>query len=230
MIQFKALFDITYGVYLVCAGDKTIGNGYISNSVFQVSSSPALFAASCNKNNYTAEFIQKMGSFSISVLSRDTDSEFFATFGYKSGKDFNKLKGMDVQYGDTGTPIILNHSIAFLECKLVQKVDLGTHWLFIGELLNAEQLIPGGVPMTYAYYREVKKALAPANSPTFIPETFPENKTPSHSSPDNLTESYKCSVCGYIYNESAEGKKFSELPDDWACPVCGTEKEEFVKY
>jgi flavin reductase (DIM6/NTAB) family NADH-FMN oxidoreductase RutF/rubredoxin len=231
MIQIKALFDITYGVYLVCAGDNTHGNGYISNSVFQVSSSPALFAASCNKNNFTAEIIQNKGSFSVSVLSQDTDNDFFAIFGYQTGRDFNKLKGMDVQYGAAGTPIILNHSIAFLECKLVQKVDVGTHWVFIGELVRAQQFNPTAVPMTYAYYREVKKALAPANSPTFIPT--PEEPAPMHNKPvssADLTDSYKCSVCGYVYNEGAEGDKFSDLPDDWACPVCGTEKEEFVKY
>ncbi|NOY39072.1 MAG: rubredoxin [Nitrospirae bacterium] len=31
---------------------------------------------------------------------------------------------------------------------------------------------------------------------------------------------YKCSVCGYIYDDAKEEVPFSELPDDWACPVC----------
>lgn len=39
---------------------------------------------------------------------------------------------------------------------------------------------------------------------------------------------YKCTVCNYIYDEAKEGKKFSELPSDWTCPVCGSPKSVFV--
>lgn len=38
---------------------------------------------------------------------------------------------------------------------------------------------------------------------------------------------YKCGVCGYIYDEEKEGVRFSDLPDDWVCPVCGEGKEGF---
>ena len=38
---------------------------------------------------------------------------------------------------------------------------------------------------------------------------------------------YRCGVCGYIYDEEKEGVKFSDLPDDWCCPVCGEGKEGF---
>ena len=38
---------------------------------------------------------------------------------------------------------------------------------------------------------------------------------------------YKCGVCGYVYDESKEGVKFSDLPDDWVCPVCGEGKWAF---
>lgn len=38
---------------------------------------------------------------------------------------------------------------------------------------------------------------------------------------------YKCGVCGYIYDEDKEGVRFSDLPDDWVCPVCGEGKEGF---
>lgn len=38
---------------------------------------------------------------------------------------------------------------------------------------------------------------------------------------------YKCGVCGYVYDEAKEGVKFSDLPDDWVCPVCGEGKEGF---
>ena len=38
---------------------------------------------------------------------------------------------------------------------------------------------------------------------------------------------YKCLMCGEIYDEVKEGKKFSDLPDDWVCPICGAPKSLF---
>lgn len=39
---------------------------------------------------------------------------------------------------------------------------------------------------------------------------------------------YRCTVCNYVYDEAKEGKKFSELPKEWVCPVCGAPKSVFV--
>lgn len=38
---------------------------------------------------------------------------------------------------------------------------------------------------------------------------------------------YVCELCGYVYDEEAEGVKFEDLPEDWACPLCGAGKSEF---
>lgn len=38
---------------------------------------------------------------------------------------------------------------------------------------------------------------------------------------------FRCSVCNYIYDEEKEGKLFSELSDDWVCPICGVDKDSF---
>ena len=38
---------------------------------------------------------------------------------------------------------------------------------------------------------------------------------------------YVCTVCGYEYDPAVEGKPFSELPDDYVCPVCGAGKSDF---
>ena len=40
---------------------------------------------------------------------------------------------------------------------------------------------------------------------------------------------YQCSICGYIYDEEKEGVRFSDLPDDWKCPLCGAPKDMFVE-
>ena len=38
---------------------------------------------------------------------------------------------------------------------------------------------------------------------------------------------YKCTICGYIYDDAAEEVTFEELPDSWVCPLCGVGKEMF---
>ena len=38
---------------------------------------------------------------------------------------------------------------------------------------------------------------------------------------------YICKVCGFVYDEQAEGVKFKDLPADYLCPLCGVGKEEF---
>ena len=40
---------------------------------------------------------------------------------------------------------------------------------------------------------------------------------------------YVCKICGYVYDEEAEGVKFEALPEDYACPLCGVGKDEFEK-
>jgi len=48
---------------------------------------------------------------------------------------------------------------------------------------------------------------------------------------------YRCSVCGYIYSPDIgdpvygidPGAPFEDLPDDWVCPVCGADKNQFEK-
>jgi flavin reductase (DIM6/NTAB) family NADH-FMN oxidoreductase RutF len=224
MINYEALFKISYGLYIVSSGNKIKGNGYISNTVFQVSSKPAMFAACCNKNNFTAGLIIKSGRFAVSVLHQDTSPDIFGRFGYKSGKDFNKLEGMQIKYGETGTPVILNDCIAFLECKVVQTFDVGTHLMFIGELVQSEIINDGKEPITYLYYRHVKKGLSPQNAPTYIDKSKLEPKVQKAG-----LKKFKCNNCGYIYDEASEGIKFSDLPGDWVCPVCGAEKLDFVE-
>ena len=224
MINIEALFKISYGLYIVCAGDKDKGNGFISNTFFQVSSKPAMFASCCSKDNYTAEMIRDCGSFSVSVLHTDTAPEIFGTFGYRSGKDFNKLEGMNLRYGETGVPIVLNDAIAFLECKVVQTIDLGSHWMFIGDLIQSEVIDDTLEPITYLHYRQVRKGVAPKNAPTYVDKSALEVKSETSE-----FAKYKCAACGYIYDEEAEKVKFDDLPDDWLCPLCGSEKEDFYK-
>ena len=220
MDNLNALNKITYGLYIVSAGNKEKGNGYISNTVFQITSDPIKFAISCNKKNYTSELIEKHKNLSVSVLKQNTKSELIGIFGFKTGKDFNKLEGMTVKYGITGAPVILDDTIAYLEFKLIEKINQGSHNLYIGELVDSKVIEINGEPLTYDYYKTVKKGTAPKNAPTYIKKELPENTN---------SKIYKCSVCGHIYDDSKEKIKFKDLPDEWTCPICGVTKEHFTE-
>ena len=224
MINYEALFKISYGLYIVCSGDKNKGNGFISNTVFQITAEPAKFAVCCNKKNYTAEFIQRYNAFSVSVLSQNVSSEIIGIFGYKTGKEYDKLTGKKIKYGDTGVPVVLNDSIAFFEFRLLQTIDAGSHLMFIGELVNAEIFDESKEPLTYLYYRQIKKGVAPENAPTYIDKSKLEK-----SKSNTLAKRYKCPSCGFVYDEAIEKIKFKDLPDDWVCPVCGSEKSDFFE-
>ena len=40
---------------------------------------------------------------------------------------------------------------------------------------------------------------------------------------------FRCTVCNYVYDEAKEKVKFSDLPKEWVCPVCGASKSAFVR-
>ena len=223
MINFEALFKISYGLYIVSTGEGDKGNGFISNAVFQVTSEPAQFAVCCNKDNYSSELIEKHKKFSITILDKEASTATISKYGYKSGKNVNKFDGSTVIKGESGVPVVMDDAIAYMECKLVNTFEVGTHNIYIGELVNAELMSADSEPLTYAYYRESKKGMAPKNAPTYIDKS----KLVKKEKPAG--KKYKCAVCGYIYDEAEEGTPFSELPDSYNCPVCGADKEDFIE-
>lgn len=232
MINFETFFKISYGLYIVSAGDEDKINGFISNSVFQVTADPPQFAVCCNKDNFTAEFIKSAEAYSISVLRQDAPVALIGKFGYKSGKNLNKFDSSNYWTGITGVPIFLDECVAFIECRLVQTFDVGTHLMFIGEAVQADILNHDEVPLTYDYYRNVKKGIAPKNAPTYI-----DRKKLSPSDQDPKKAKYRCTICGHIYDPEegdpdggiAPGTAFEDIPDNWVCPVCGSKKSDFVR-
>ena len=169
-------------------------------------------------------FITDHGVFSVSIMNQGASSDMFGRFGYRTGKDFDKMDGMNIRYGDTGVPVVLNECLAYLECKVVQTVDVGSHLMFIGEIVNAEILDEKAEPLTYQYYRQVKKGLSPKNAPTYI------DKSRLQPNKQNQTaKKYKCTACGYIYDDATEQVLFADLSSDWVCPACGSEKADFIE-
>ena len=168
-MNLKALYKLGYGLYVICSrkGDKL--NGQIANTVFQVTSEPPVIAVTINKNNLTHEFITQSKVFTASILSQDTPLSFIGHFGFKSGRDIDKFEGINYKIGDTQAPVVTDNTLAYLEAKVINRVDVGSHTIFIGELVGAE-VIKEGEPMTYAYYHQVKRGTTPKTAPVYIEE------------------------------------------------------------
>jgi flavin reductase (DIM6/NTAB) family NADH-FMN oxidoreductase RutF/rubredoxin len=231
-MNIEAYFKVTYGLYIISSATDTKRNGYVSNTVFQVTAEPPQFAIACSKNNLTTSIIEQSRVFAISVLEKETSAEVIGIFGYKSGNEIDKFSNVRFKTGITGAPILLDNAIAYFECEVVQVLDVGSHLLFIGKVMDDELLSADAEPLTYAWYREVRKGKAPKNAPTYID---PEKLKKQNSFP-GATE-YYCTACGYIYNPEegdpkariAPGTPFADLPDTWDCPVCGAEKSDFAE-
>ena len=165
----KILHKISYGLYIISSvnGDKF--NGQIANTVFQITSDPPTIAVSINKDNFTHDFILDSKVFTVSILSTEAPMKFIGRFGFKCGRDIDKFEDMDYKPGKTGAPIVLENSIAYLEAKVINSLDVGTHTLFVGEVVDA-QALKDGEPMTYSYYHEIKGGKAPKAAPTYIEE------------------------------------------------------------
>ncbi len=227
----EALFRLSYGMYVVSSRRREQPNGQIANTMFQVTAEPPTVAVSINKQNLTHEFIRESGVFSVSVLSQETPLEFIGRFGFKSGRDSAKFDGIVYKAGMTGVPVVLEYTLAYLEAKVVDRVDVGTHTVFIGKVVAAE-VVADGEPMTYAYYHAVKRGRAPKTAPTYA---GPETKETEREA--KQMEKYRCTVCGYVYDPAVgdpdsgiePGTSFGDLPEDWICPVCGVGKDEFEK-
>ena len=165
----NALHKLGYGMYIIGSrkGDRL--NGQVANTVFQITSEPPTVAVSINKKNLTNEFIKDSRVFTASVLRQATPLSFIGQFGFKSGRDIDKLKGINYKIGETKAPIILDNAVAYLEAEVTNDIDVGTHTIFIGKIVNAE-IITEDECLTYEYYHQVKRGTTPKTAPSYIAE------------------------------------------------------------
>lgn len=227
-MNLKALHKLGYGLYVVTSrkGDRL--NGQIANTVFQITSEPPTIAVSINKHNLTWEFIRESRVFAVSVLCQDTPLSFIGHFGFKSGRDMDKLDGINYKVGKTKVPVVIDNTASYLEAKVTGEIDVGTHTIFVGELVDADVLSEKPC-MTYDYYHQVKRGVTPKAAPSYVEE---EKKEVSAK-----MARYKCSVCGWVYDPEigdreggiVPGTPFEKLPDNWVCPVCGAGKSDFER-
>ena len=163
----EALYKISYGIYIVSSHRNGKPNAQIANTVFQVSSSPIMIAVCLNKENLTHEFVKESKVFSVSILEKDTPMKFIGKFGFRSGRNYDKFTGIDFFTGKTGAPVVREHAVAYVEVEVKHQMELSTHTLFVGEVVDAEILSEAEV-MTYHHYHYVLKGKAPKTATIYM--------------------------------------------------------------
>ena len=226
----NVLHNIGYGMYIVSSNKGDLLNGQIANTFFQITNEPITLAVSINKKNLTHEYIEVSKRFSVSVLEQETPLSVIGKFGFKSGRTENKFKDTKFLKLDSGCPVVIENTLCYIEAKVINQFDCGTHTLFLGQMTDS-RMLKTGKPMTYDYYHQVKRGTTPDTAPTFI------RKEESVQLKGGTMQKYRCTVCGYIYDPAMgdpdggiqPGTAFENIPDSWLCPVCGAKKTEFVK-
>lgn len=199
----KAMYQLSYGLFVLTTAFEGKDNGCIINTGIQVTSEPNCISIAVNKANFTQELVRKSGRFNLSILSEAAGFDTFRHFGFQSGRDVDKFAGYpNCKRSDNGLYVVTEGTNAFISATVEQAIDLGSHTLFIAGVDDME-LLSGEPSATYAYYQsEIKPK--------------PEQKASSGKT------AWRCTVCGYIY----EGE---ELPADFICPLCKHPASDFEK-
>lgn len=197
----KALFKLSYGLFLL--GSKAEGrqNACITNTCIQVTSNPTKVAIAVINANYTCEMIMESGIFAVTILDESCPFDLIENFGYQSGRNVDKFANYTPKHDQNGCPYLEQNACAILSCKVESAQTIGTHTLFIAEVLDAK-ILGENKPLTYAYYQENIK-----------PRPAVEKK-------EKKIVGWRCKICNYMY----EGEK---LPEDFVCPLCGHGAEDF---
>lgn len=211
MIDKKAFYHMSYGLYIISSHNEEHDAGCVVNTCNQVTSEPARMSVTIHKENDTAKTIMKSQIFSVMVLTEQVPMEVIGTFGFKTSREVSKFQTFEAKKDTLGNLYFETGINARFACRVIQTIDVGTHMMFIGEVVETEVL--NNIPtMTYQYYQAVKKGTTPKNAPSFQEEKL--EKTTKIK--------WKCKVCGYVY----EG---DTLPDDYRCPICGQPASVFEK-
>lgn len=204
MIDDKAIFNISYGLFVLVARQGEKDNACIINVAQQITSDPLQLAICINKQNLTHDMVLHTLKFNLCPLSEEATMKPFQHFGFQSGKTVDKFAECEVELRtDNGLRYLPKYINSVISCVVTKSIDLGTHTLFIAMPMEAK-VLTDSPSITYAYYQEHIKP-KPSNTQTL--ETSNKKK-------------WVCEVCGYVY----EG---DELPDDFVCPLCKHGKSDF---
>ena len=201
----KAMYKLSYGLFVLTSRDGEKDNGCIINTAIQAASEPNQLSICVNKANYTHDMIERTGKFTVSVLSEQADFELFKHFGFQSGRDVDKFTNFTgCARGADGLYYITEGTNAYISVTVDKTVDLGSHTMFIGEITDMA-VLSDTPSTTYEYYQNHIKPKPQAVGKTDEGQTV-----------------WRCRICGYEYVGE-------EIPDDFICPICKHPASDFEK-
>lgn len=219
-MDITVLNNITYGMYIISTKTNNKNVGCIINTVTQITSKNPIISISLNKENYTNKILKETKHCAISILTEKASQNLISTFGYFSSKDKDKFK--ETNWNEINDlPVVLESANGYIIGEVIDIIDVNTHDIFLIKVTDTKGLSTDK-PMTYKYYHEVLKGKAPKTAPTYNEIDRKENNMAKK-------QKYKCTICGYIYDDEKEEIKFEDLPNDWKCPICGVGKDKFIK-
>jgi flavin reductase (DIM6/NTAB) family NADH-FMN oxidoreductase RutF len=128
-------WKIPNALALVGSAAGGVRNAMTTSWISQLSMEPVLIGIGVDNTAVTHRLITEGGCFSVNLWDRD-DTRVFVKFSKPAVDEDGMLNGRTVTTATTGAPIF-EEAIAWLDCELRQSLDLGTHTLFIGELVDA---------------------------------------------------------------------------------------------
>ena len=203
MIDNKAIFNISYGLFVLVARQGDKDNACIINVAQQVTSDPLQLMICVNKANLTHDMVLRTLKFNLCPLSEEATMKPFQHFGFQSGRDVDKFAGCEQELRTENGLLYLPKFInSVISCVVTKSIDLGSHTMFIAMPLEA-RVLSDSPSITYAYYQQHIKS-----KPVAAPAEGGKKK-------------WVCEVCGYVY----EG---DELPADFICPWCKHPASDFL--
>ena len=165
-IDSTAMFSMSYGLYVVSAEADGQKSGCVINTAVQVTSQPIRMTVAVHKDNVTAGVIKAAGAFTVTAIDQTADMPYIGNFGFRTSANYDKFEKYETAVSEVGSPYCPEHACAVYAAKLIDTVDVGTHYLFVGEVVQAEKL-SAEPPLTYAYYHGTLKGKTPPKASSY---------------------------------------------------------------
>ena len=165
-MDVTAFFKMSYGLYVVSAEADGQKAGCVINTATQVTAEPARLMVAVHKDNVTTGIIERAGAFTVTAIDMTADMPYIGNFGFRTSANYDKFEKYGCETSAVGSPYSPEHACALLACKVVQTVDVGTHLLFIGDVVDARKL-SDEEPLTYTYYHSTLKGKTPPKASSY---------------------------------------------------------------
>ena len=117
----KALYNLSYGVFMLATRSGNVVNGCITNTCIQVANNPVRIAISVLNSNYTCDLIKESGIFTLSLLDQTCSFETIRHFGFQSGRDVDKFANITAPADENAVPYL-----GWQTCSVL--TDSGAEW------------------------------------------------------------------------------------------------------